>query len=540
MAKILYIKQIAVYDDGTEAEFFKLQPYVEGGTTPPPEPPPNEDVWAVVVSDYVNTRENPNTTGAAIRLDKERNIFIKRVPTDTAGYDKSWVWWEIVLTNGDTDTFKGRFVAEKSADGKTVFLNIKETELNPKAILYPSIKRSYGTRTFNSIQIDGSNSRQQIGVNFTFGLWMVEGNGAVIDASLKANGVTNKLTREELDKANKPDWVYPPDEKPYGAHILRVRVKNMGYGLDQTIKNGREFMKLIQSYTSQSGIPYLRVLFCFSDTFGTYPNLYFQDEQSYHDQPQGKTGNRYWNDEVWRRNLLLFGQAFIEAMRPYDNYIFGWQTGNEFALNAPQNSGANQQSINDYIGGQKELATAFAVACDRQHHIMTGQRTAHDIYQDVMSSEAFYKALYANSDLTCVNFHPYCNQPPIADLTPNSVFREWDYMVKDIEGAKLPEVDLPIIADEMGTYQEGYGFAQPQRDEVLQYSLEYLQWVCGVWCCKFWNQMLKADIDRGYGDNSRGFTAVKKDANGNPIAVVSTPGAVDVADKHSDTNYQRG
>lgn len=535
MAKLLYIQQVEVYDDGSEKIIAKFQPYVEGGTPPPP---PEDKIYAArVETNSLNVRNEPNIGGLPFAtLDKGQNFFLTLVPTDTPKYDKVWVWGVIVKQNGD-NSLVGKFVAIKRADGTGTPLVSITDELNPpKASLYPTMKRTYGTRTFNSIQIDGSNSRQQIGANFTFGLWMVEGNGAIIDESLKANGVTNKLTKEELDKFNKPNWVYPPDEEPYNGHILRVRVKNKRYGLDQTIKNGHEFMKLIKTYTA--GVPYIRVLFCFTDTFGQYPNLYFQDEQAYHDQPQAKTGNRYWNDEVWRRNLLPFAKGFIEAMQPYADYIFGWQTGNEFALNAPQNGGANIQAIDDYIGGQNELATTFAVACERKHHIMTGQRTAHDIYQETMDSATFYKKLYKNSDLTCVNFHPYCNKPPIVELTPTAVFREWGYMQKDLEGATL--MGLPIVADEMGTYQDGYGFAQPQRDEVLKYSLQYLQWVCGVWCCKVWNQMLRVDIDRGYGDAERGFSAVRKNAQGVSVAVTSTPGAVKVAHDHAGENYKRG
>lgn len=540
MAKLLHYRQVttAVYDDDTQqvVSDLLLTPYSED-TTPPEQPLP---IAASVLVDGLAVRSEAFTRGGEdtvqIRLPEGTNIFIDRLDDETPQESK-YEWGVNVLDINQTRI--GDYVAIRNKDTGTQFLDLSEALNPPKATLYPIVEKTYGNRTFQNIQIDGNNSRQQIGANFTFGLWMVDGNGAVIDADLKANGVTLGLTFEELNKFNKPHWTAPNDEEPYYGHVLRVRVNNKRYGIQQAILNGLTFMKWIKDkYTSNDGIPYIRVLFCFTDTFGRYPNLYFGDEQSYHDQPLDKTGNRYWNDEVWRRNLLPFAQAFIEAMMPYADYILGWQTGNEFALNAPQNGGANLQSIQDYIGGQKELALTFSLACDRKHHIMTGQRTGHDIYQEVMSSQDFYNQLFKDSELTSVNFHPYCLKPPISELSPSRVFAEWDYMQADIANAK--RLELPIIADEMGTWFEGYAFGQPQRDEVLKYALQYLQWTQGVWCCMVWNQMLRADIDRGYGDSARGFSSVKKDQNGQPIAVSSTAGCVKVAHDHAKANYERG
>lgn len=100
----------------------------------PDEPPPDEDDldWYTVTSSYVNTRLSPNTSGAAIRLEGGRDAFIKLVPTTALGYDANWVWGQIQMTNGDTAKYKDRYVAIKSADGKTVFLSNKD-EPDPKS-----------------------------------------------------------------------------------------------------------------------------------------------------------------------------------------------------------------------------------------------------------------------------------------------------------------------------------------------------------------------------------------------------------------------
>ncbi len=245
---------------------------------PPDDDPEEEFDWYVVTSNYVNTREAPNTSGQAKQLLKGRQAFIKLVPSDAPDYDAAWVWGQIDMTNGDTETYKDRYVALRSADGNTVFMTAKDHD--PKAVspsLYPVVKHNDGSLRAT---LDGNNIRQQTGANGRRFMFMLNLNGAVLDSQFLETGANQARLIEELDRLNKPNWTHEP---LYGQYI-RVYVQNNEFDKDQIIKNGHEFMRVINTYRDHNNLPYIRVIFCIVDTFNAYPNMVFNEyvAQGYH------------------------------------------------------------------------------------------------------------------------------------------------------------------------------------------------------------------------------------------------------------------
>jgi hypothetical protein len=501
-----------------------------------PDEPDDEREWFYVASSNVNTRVGPNTSGTPIVLAGGRQVFATKVDPSVAGYDTKWEWYKIGMTNGDTETYEGRFVARQSADGKTVFLKIQDLP-DPKAFspsLYPVVEKFYdGLASLNAI-LDGNNPRRQTGANGRRFMWMLDGDGAVRDSQFLETGADRTRLIEELDRLNKPNWTHEP---LYG-HLIRVYVKNNEFDTAQTIKNGHAFMKLIDTYRG-NGLPYIRVVFCMVDTFNAYPNMVFPEYvKDYHTGPDGKTNSKFWIDRAWESAYMELVEAFVPAMSDaYPDLIFGWQIMNEAAVTEP----ATVAAIEAFIEGNQAIAHRIWELSGGRHHIMTGWRTAADIYQDAMSAEAFYDLLL-NADgnaITCINNHPYIKEPPLANdwmTNPYSLFEDWDKMLADIvAGRKHKRL---YVADEFGSRCDGWPAWHVGRDVVDKHALEYLQWRMMAYAVMAWALALTGTFDQGFGDD-RGLTRYKS-INGVQHEYGSTPGAAGALSKHGQDNYGRG
>lgn len=535
----LYYKVIAVQDDGTEVEVpdFRLLPYVPDVVEPPPEPEDPPIAAIVIAKPSLTVRSS-----AKVATDPSNKIgtfptkaqfWVSAQTFATDGND--WIWRQVVKINGENDIRVGGYVAEVMRDGTNRLLDLDEHE-PVSDLLYPVVERQYDAKTFYSVQIDGNNSRQQIGVNMRRAVWMTDGNGAVIDSQLAENGVNRVRLIEELNRINKPKW---SDHEPYYGHLIRSILKNSKYSTAQTIANAKEYLSILNQYRDENGVPYLRAVFCLVDTFNAYPNMVFKEyvELGYHDGPQGKTGSRFWTDRAWNTHLTNFIVEVVPALTDaYPDLIFGWQIMNEPALTEP----ATNAAIQAYIEGAKTLARMIWTACDGKHHIMTGLRTGHDISQGLITTEQFYDQLLSGDGkyITMLNHHPYCKRPPIKSTIPTDLLEEWEFMKQDNDAARKHK--RPIMADEMGTYLEGYSPTDVlQRDEAETAALEYLQWELGEYACLEWNQMLTVTYDNGTGGSERGLSVVYQ-KNGQQIAVNTTQGVVKALHDHAQENYKRG